>query len=119
MLSIIAQFTTEQDPTGILNQFWPVLSFMVPFITARIVDAGGRAWVKFGVSVAVALVAAVVSLAGQDWSDLFLTPDGLEVIVTRLSQVFALAYGVYFTSSQLLGRSINEMDSLRPESGLR
>ena len=118
MQHILAQFSNEQDPTGVLNNIWPIMAILVPFITARITHKEAASLVKFGMALVMAILAGVLSLIGYDFSTLGAV-DGIQLFFERVAAVFGTAQTVFFVVDKSMSGGLNSSKVMAPDSGIR
>ncbi len=118
-LAVLAQFTAEEDPTGVLNFAWPFLAVAIPFVVSRLTSEAARSRLKFGVAAGLAVLVSVVTLLGMEW------PEPAEIpmlLLSRAGNVLALALATYHTVDafyeRFTGDDMNSQRAFAPERGI-
>lgn len=118
-LAVLAQFTNEQDPTGLLSKAWPILAVLIPFVVARVTNEAARARIKFGVAAGLSAAVSIVTLLQMDWSAGMATPV---LILERAGMVLGLAtltYHLVDAAAEVWFRAgLNDLPAVKPEKGI-
>lgn len=111
------------DAAEFVNTIWPVVAMVLPLVVARITDADAERWFKFGVAVALSIVAGGLTALGMDWSGGFDAGD-LGELGTRITAIFGVAHATYtaldLAITKLTGGTadLNTIGAVKPDSGL-